>query len=62
MMRVKEHTIIAIRIYAGELQSNTGRAITDDDALWHLLSEYRPDIVKRAEEIQKSEAKPKPKK
>jgi hypothetical protein len=38
-------------MYAGELQAMTGISISDDDALWHFFSQYRPELVEKVKEM-----------
>jgi hypothetical protein len=47
-VRVKEWTLKAINILAGEIQQATGTNISADDAIWSLINDNRPDIANKA--------------
>ena len=53
-VRIKENTQRLIRMYAGELQLDTGENFSDDDAIYALFEKFRPDLIERLQEMQKS--------
>jgi hypothetical protein len=46
-MRIKEETQQIIRIFAGELQAETKKRITDNEAVMEAFRRIRPDLVER---------------
>jgi hypothetical protein len=50
-MRVKESTLKLIRMYAGQLQTETGESVSDDDAIREVFKRFLPEVVNRMEEI-----------
>jgi hypothetical protein len=55
-MRIKEHTLRLLRMFAGEIQMQSGKNITDDDAIYSLIKQYRPDLIERLKEVEEKEA------
>jgi len=52
-MRTSEDTRRLVRIFAGEIQMETGKSVSDNDALAELFKRYRPDLMDRLEDIKK---------
>lgn len=48
-MRIDEATRRVINMMAGEYQSQTGKNVSANDALWKFLEEHRPDLTGRVE-------------
>ena len=49
-VRVQEETLKLVRMYAGELQMDTGDNISDNDAIFELFKLYRADLIKKLRE------------
>ena len=47
-MRIDEATKRVINMLAGEMQRETGRTISFNEALWELLRLHRPDLTEQA--------------
>jgi len=47
-IRITEKALKWLRMLEGEIQAQSGQAVTDNDAIEHLFQQYRPDIVERA--------------
>jgi len=48
-VRVHEPTKTAIKLLVGELQSKKAETVYENEALWMLIKNHRPDIAERAE-------------
>ncbi len=58
-LHMKEETLKLVRMYAGELQMDTGDNISDNDAIYELFKLYRADLVKKLRDKQRKRTKPK---
>lgn len=47
-MRIDEATKRVINMIAGEMQRETGKTISFNDALWEFLNQHRPDLTEEA--------------
>jgi hypothetical protein len=56
-MRIKASTLKLLRVFAGELQIQSGENITDDDAIYELFKLCRPDIIEHVKEIEEKQSK-----
>ena len=54
-MRIKEQTLRLLRMFAGEIQMQSGKNITDDDAIYNLIKQFRPDLIERLKEVEEKE-------
>ena len=52
-VRVQEETLKLVRMYAGEMQMDTGDNISDNDAIYELFRLYRADLIKKLGEKQR---------
>lgn len=57
MIRVKEDVVRILRMYAGEVQAESGDPVTDSDALFHVFTTYRPDLVVKLKETEQATIK-----
>jgi hypothetical protein len=48
MIRVGEETRIALNILVGEMRSEAGLVGSQNDAMWRLIKDCRPDVAERA--------------
>jgi hypothetical protein len=54
-MRIKARTLRLLRMFAGEIQMQIGKNITDDDAIYNLIKQFRPDLIERLKEVEEKE-------
>lgn len=54
MIRIDNATKAALDILSAELRLETGKAVTQTDAIWLLFEEARPHIAKRVKELSES--------
>ena len=52
--RLSNKSLILIRMYAGERQAESGENYTDDKAVLELFKQCRPDLLEKAERLEKS--------
>jgi hypothetical protein len=45
MIRVKDEVVQALRMYAGEIQAESGTSLSDSDAVQELIKALRPDLL-----------------
>lgn len=50
-VRVSDSTKAAINILSGEMQIQTGRKVTADEALWAIINQARPDLAEKVEQV-----------
>lgn len=50
-VRTKESTQKLVRIFAGEVQMETGRTVSDNNAIMELFRRYRPDLIDKLKEV-----------
>ena len=48
MIRVSDETRIALNILVGEMRSEAGQVGSQNDAMWRLIKDCRPDVAERA--------------
>lgn len=46
-LNIRPETLKLVRMYAGELQMDTGDNISDNDAIYELFKLYRADLIKK---------------
>ena len=52
-VRVKDDTLRLVRMFAGQLQLKTGgENVSDDVAIYEIIRECKPDLLRQLEEIQ----------
>ena len=54
-MRIDEATKRVINMLAGEMQRETGRTVSFNEALWEFLQLHRPDLTEEAVRIVNAE-------
>lgn len=55
-IRANELVKIAVTLYGGEVQKETGKKPSWSDALYYLLEETRPDLIATAERLLKEQS------
>jgi hypothetical protein len=54
-LRIKANTLRLVRMFAGEIQMQIGKNITDDEAIYGLIKQFRPDLIERLKEVENKE-------
>lgn len=60
MLRIQPATARAIRMYAGVIQADTGRQLTDDETVQHILDTFAPELMQKARSITDDDVPAKP--
>lgn len=60
MLRVKDDTARALRMYAGEVQAASGRLLTDDETIKHFIESFRPELLEKAQSVNDEDVPAKP--
>lgn len=55
MMRAKSLTIRVVNIIAGEIQAETGKTVSANDAIMEFVKLHRPDIIEKAQGLEAQE-------